>query len=147
MVNTTKIRTVIEPYVRNWLSTRFPRHIFREKLVQLTTGHGYSFDAVAEDGSIVGAILCNRPSTRTGRENTGAIRKASWDLNYLKLLPADVKKLMVFTDARFCELVCHRAARLGTESIEMIVCELPADLKELLEQILNQASNEQRVAE
>jgi len=147
MANTTKIKTVIEPYIQNWLSTKFPGHIFKEKLVTLSTGSSYRFDAVAEDGSIVGAILCNRPKTRTGRENTGAVRKARNDVDSLKLLPAAVKKLMVFTDAGFCELVSRRAARFGTESIDMMVCILPPNLGGLLRDILDEASNEQRAAE
>lgn len=147
MANTTKIKTVIEPYIQNWLSTKFPGHIFKEKLVTLSTGSSYRFDAVAEDGFIVGAILCNRPKTRTGRENTGAVHKARNDVDSLKLLPAVVKKLMVFTDAGFCELVSRRAARFGTESIDMIVCILPPNLAKLLRDILDEASNEQRAAE
>ena len=147
MADTTKIKTVIEPYIENWLSTKFPGHIFKEKLVMLSTGSSYRFDAVAEDGSIVGAILCNRPKTRTGRENTGAVHKARNDVDSLKLLPADVKKLMVFTDAGFRELVSRRAARFGIESIDMMVCMLPPNLAKLLRGILDEASNEQRAAE
>lgn len=147
MADTTKIKTVIEPYIQNWLSTKFPGHIFKEKLVMLSTGSSYRFDAVAEDGSIVGAILCNRPKTRTGRENTGAVRKARNDVDSLKLLPTAVKKLMVFTDAGFRELVSRRAARFGTESICMKVCVLPSNLAKLLRGILDEASNEQRAAE
>ncbi len=146
MADTTKIKTVIEPNICNWLSTQFPGHVFKEEPVLLTTGSSYRFDAVAEDGSIVGAILCNRPKTRTGRENTGAVRKARDDINYLKLLPANVKKLMIFTDAGYCELVCRRAARLGTESIDMMVCTLAPNLAKLLRDILDEASNEQRAA-
>lgn len=147
MADTTKIKTDIEPYVRNWLSTQFPGHVFKEKLVALSTGSSYRFDAVAEDGSIVGAILCNRSKTRTGRENTGAVRKARDDVNYLKLLPAAVKKLMIFTDAGCCELIRRRAARQGIESIDMMVCALPYDLAKLLRETLDAASNEQRAAE
>ena len=142
MANTSAIKTTIEPAIRRWLESHFPGHQFTEQVLS-----GYKFDAVAKDGSIVCAILCNRPRTRTGNENTGAVRKALNDLSYLKLLPMGVKKLMVFTDAGFCELIRRRAARLGPESIEMRVCELPDDLKPLLEQILDQASYEQRAAE
>lgn len=147
MANTTKIKTEIEPYIQNWLSTYFHEHVFKEKAVTLLTGSSYRFDAVAEDGSIVGAILCNRPRTRTGRENTGAVHKALGDINYLKLLPAGVKKLMVFTDAGCCDLIRRRATRLGTESIDMVVCTLPPDLEKLLGEILDAASNEQRASE
>jgi len=147
VVDTTKIKTVIEPYIQNWLSTCFLGHVFKKKPVPLTTGSSHRFDAVAEDGSIVGAILCNRPRTRTGRENTGAVRKARNDVTFLKLLPSVVKKLMIFTDAGCCDLIRRRAARLGTESIDMMVCTLPPNLAKLLRNILDEASNEQRAAE
>ena len=144
MVDTTKIKTIIEPYIRSWLSTQFPGHIFYEKSIQVMSGE-YKFDGVAEDGSIVGAFLCNRARTSGNNENTGAVRKALNDISYLKLLPTDVKKLMIFTDSGCCELIHRRSARLGTESINMIVCNLPTHLKILLYSILNAASKEQRI--
>ncbi len=147
MVDTTKIKTVIEPYVRNWLSEQFPGHVFKEKRIRLTTGESYTFDAVAEDASIVAAILSNRAKTRTGRENTGGVRKALTEISYLKATPEGVKKVMAFTDDDFCQLMRRRASRLGTESIQMIVCKLPPHLKTELREILDKASHEQRAAE
>ena len=147
MADTTKIKTKIEPYVQGWLLVQFPGHDFSKKRVMLSTGKSYEFDAVSKDGSIVGAILCNRPKTRTGRENTGAVSKARNDVQSLELLPPAVKKLMVFTDAEFCRLVRRRAARFGAESIHMMVCALPPSLANCLGQILDEASKEQRAAE
>ena len=147
MADTTKIKTVIEPYVRGWLATQFPGHMFEERPIQLTSGGSYVFDAVSEDNAIVAAILSNRAVTRTGRENTGGVRKALTELSYLKAVPADVEKLMVFTDDNFCQLVQHRATRLGRETIKMIVCMLPPRLKALLREILDRASYEQRAAD
>ena len=147
MADTTKIKTMIEPYVRNWLSEQFPRHIFKEKPIRLTTGETYAFDAVAEDVSVVAAILCNRAKTRTGRENTGGVRKALTEISYLKAASEGVKKVMVFTDDDFCQLIRHRASRLGTEPIQMMVCKLPPHLEAELKEILDKASHEQRAAE
>lgn len=147
MADTTKIKTVIEPYVRSWLSEQFPGHVFEEKPVELATGGNYAFDAVAEDGSIIVAILCNRAVTRTRRENTGGVRKALAELSYLKAVPADAEKVMIFTDDSFCHLIQRRARRLGTEPIQMMVCPLPPPLEVLLKEILDKASYEQRAAE
>ncbi|MBW1839827.1 MAG: hypothetical protein JRI49_07805 [Deltaproteobacteria bacterium] len=146
MADTTKIKTDIEPYVRDWLSRQFSGHIFKERSISLSTGSSYNFDAVTEDNSIVGAILCGRPRTSGGNENTGAVRKGRNDIESLKLLPAVVKKLMVFTDSGLLELINRRAARFGTESIEMILCPLPVHFAELVKRILDNASNEQRAA-
>ncbi|MFC1920046.1 hypothetical protein ACFLWX_04575 [Chloroflexota bacterium] len=147
MADTTKIKTIIEPYVRDWLSKRYHGHVFKERSVQLTGGGSYAFDAVADDGSIVAAILCNRAATRTERENTGGVRKALPEIGYLKAVPAGVERLMVFANRDFCDLIQRRGSRLGTEKIQMIVCTLPPDLEALLMEVLDQASHEQSAAE
>ena len=82
MTNTTKTETVIEPYVRGWLSKQFPTHDFEEKSIQLVTGESYKFVAVAEDDPIIAAILSSRSLTRTGRENTGGVRKALIEISH-----------------------------------------------------------------
>jgi hypothetical protein len=147
MADTKKIKTVIEPYVCNWLSEQFPGHTFKEKPVRLTNGGRYDFDAVAEDDSIVAAILCNRAKTRTGRENTGGVRKALTEISYLKSVSEGVKKVMIFTDDGFCQLIRRRASRLGMEPIQTMVCKLPPHLEAELRAILDRASHEQRAAE
>jgi hypothetical protein len=147
MADTTKIKTMIEPYVRGWLSKQFPGYVFKEKPIQLTTGESYSFDAVTADNSIVAAILSSRAKTRTGRENTGGVRKALSEVGYLKAVPGRVKRVMVFTNDDFCQLIQRRASRLGTRSIQMIVCKLPPHLETVLREILDEASHEQRAAE
>ena len=146
MADTTKIKIVIEPYVRSWLSNQFTGHAFEKKRVRLASGGSHKFAAVAEDGSIVAAILCNRARTRTQRENTGGVRKALTDLSYLQELSEDVKKAMVFTDDSFCNLMRRRASRLVTEPVQMMVCALPPRLETLLGEILDKASHEQRAA-
>lgn len=54
---------------------------------------------------------------------------------------------MVFTDAEFCDLVLRRAHRAGTQDIKMLVCPLAPDLGDLLRQVLDKASMEQRATE
>jgi len=133
--------------VRNWLSEKFPEHVFKERPIQLKSGESYTFDAVAEDASIVVAILSNRAKTKTGRENTGGVRKALLEICYLKAVPESVKKVIVFTDDDFYQLIRRRASRLGTEPIQMMVCRLPPHQQALLREILDTASREQRAAE
>lgn len=147
MADTSRIKTVIEPHIRSWLSSIFPGHTFREQPVMLTTGHSYSFDAVSEDGSIVAAILCNRAKTRTGRENTGGVRKALVELAYLKQTASVVERVMVFTDQEFAKLIRRRADRVGTEEVRIITCALTPNMESLLREILNEASYEQHAAE
>lgn len=146
MADTTKIKTLIEPYIRNWLSKQFAGHDFEERAVQCVSGKSHRFDAVADDGSIVAAILCSRATTRTGRENTGGVRKALNDIGYLKEIPANVQKVLVFTDDNFCQLIRRRASRLGLPPIQVMVCKLAPRLEAELKEIIDRASLEQRAA-
>ena len=147
MANTLLIKTQIEPYIQTWLTETFPDHVFSEEEILLNSGGHHKFDAVSEDGSIVAAILCNRPKTRTGRENTGGVRKALGDIALLNLLPPSTARLMVFTDTGFHDLIRRRGGGKGIAQIQTMVCLLPADLEALLEKILDGASLEQRAAE
>jgi hypothetical protein len=147
MADTTRIEKEIEPFVRVWLGEELGDTTLTERAVTLLSGGVYMFDAVSEDRSIVAAILCNRPKTRTGRENTGGVRKALGDFDRLKQLQGNVSKIMVFTDPEFCSLIQRRAKRFGTQDIDFKVCQLPPEKQKLLDKILNEASREQRAAE
>lgn len=89
---------------------------------------------------MVVAILSNRAKTRTGHENIGGVRKALSEISYLKAAPKRAQKVMVFTNDDFCQLIKRRAARLGTESIQMMVCKLPTHLEAELREVLDKAS-------
>ncbi len=147
MADTSLIKTEIEPYARQWLVRRFPEMAFTEESLPLASGLTYKFDAVSGDRTVVAAILCNRSKTRTGRENTGGVRKALLDIGLLKSLPQETKKVMVFTDSGFKELVGRRAMRMDIHDVQMLVCELPPKLQQELTRVLDEASQEQRAAE
>lgn len=147
MANTNKIKTEIEPAVRNWLKTQIGDDTLEERPMIFPSGGSYKFDAVSRDGRTVAAILCNRAKTRTGRENTGGVRKALAEVEHLKLLPGGISKMMVFTEPDFSNLVQRRASRFGIADITFLVCPLPPDKKILLNNILDEASQEQRAAE
>lgn len=147
MADTTRIKKEIEPFVRTWLGRELGDTTLMERDVTLLSGGVYVFDAVSEDRSIVAAVLCNRPKTRTGRENTGGLRKALGDFDRLKQLQGNVSKIMVFTNPEFCSLIQRRARRFGIQDIEFKVCHLPPDKQKLLDNILDVASREQRAAD
>lgn len=147
MADTSRIKKEIEPFVREWLSKRCDNVVLEERSVALPSGGSYKFDAVSHNGLIIGSILCNRPRTRTGRENTGGVRKALAEIEHMKLLPETVRKIMVFTDFQFRELIRRRASRFGTEGIEMLVCNLTPEKEKILQKVLENASYEQQAAE
>ncbi len=144
MADTTYIKGIVEPLVRESLSDACPGHHFAERSVILSSGGYHKFDAVSEDSTIVADILSNRPRTVTGNENTGGVRKAKEDVSLLNLLTDGCQRVMVFTDAGFCTLIRNRAGRQGIEKIKMIICPLPEDIRSELNSRLDAASAEQR---
>lgn len=144
LVNTRPIKDLIEPYMRNWLTCIYPKHIFEERIVELKWGGHHEFDAVSGDGSVVAAFLSNRAKTKGHKENTGGVRKAECDLLRFHGLGREIRKIMVFTDTDFRDLIVRRTTGLGIETIETLVCELSPYLKKKLDSILDRASQEQR---
>lgn len=142
MADTRFLKTRIEQHVCKWLGSRFPNHDFHGCRIALRSGYRFEFDAVSEDESIVAAILSNRPRTRTGGVNTGAVRKALLDMCYLLAVPGNPTRLMVFTDAKFREDMVGQARRLGDGGVLMEFCPLPPDLAREREAVLNHASQE-----
>ena len=147
MADTSWIRKVLEPHIRGWLSTQFMGRSFNEKLMNLAGGGRQRFDAVSDDDSVVVAILSNRAKTRTGKENTGGVHKALEELERLSRVRGSQKKVAVFTDSGFCDLMKRRtSSRMGNgiAGIEIVTCELPLKLQLELAKVLDAASAEQR---
>ena len=141
MADTQLIKKVIEPYIRGWLAGNFPGHTFSEKKVSLPNGV-FNFDGVSEDGSIVAHFLSSRALTATGNENTGAVRKALVDVQFIKLASAPVR-LVVFTDEAFRRKIEKRSSRVGIDGIEFLYCSLPEELRVQLDANLDACSKEQ----
>ena len=146
MTNTTKIKTAIEPYIREWLASQFLGRTFTERNLPLVGGGQHRFDAVSDDGLIVVEMLSNRSETRGNNENTGGVRKAQSTTDYLNRAPKEAQRLMVFTDSGFLALVQRRAISWETHNIQMLLCVLPPTLESLLNDILDQASQEQKAS-
>ena len=148
MANTSTIKNV-EQFVRTWLCEKYSFPKFEELKVFVSEKRGFNFDAVSKNngGTIVAAILCNRPKTRTKRVNTGGHRKADSDILKLILLPEDTKKIMVFTNYGFCQSVKKRwTGTVIEERIAFKYCELPLPLQTELDLVLDKTSQEQRAA-
>ena len=86
--------------------------------------------------------MCNRANRGTKTENAAGLKKAFTALEQLKKLGRDTVKMVVFTDQDLLNLVQRRASRLGIGGIKLLVCPLPPDKKELLDQIMDAASRE-----
>jgi hypothetical protein len=92
---------------------------------------------VSQDGSVVAAIFYNRALKGTKKENTGGLKHAYAELERLKALDRKTTTVMVFTDFDFSNLVRRRASRFGVESLKLLVCPLPDDKQERLNQLLD----------
>jgi len=128
MADTTFIKNTIEPFVREWLTNELDSGELCESSVDLLGGLSFKFDAVSRTEHIVASVLSSRATTVNGNENTGGVRKAINDVQSLKLIAHDCRRLMVFTDKLFCELIKRRSARYDPGEIEFVVCELPPRL-------------------
>ena len=106
----------------------------------MNAGGSYRFDAVAQDGTTVAAIFYNRALKGSKKENTAGLKNAYGELEHLKALDRKITKVMVFTDFDFSNLVRRRASRFGVESLKLMVCPLPDDKQERLNQILDASS-------
>jgi len=71
------------------------------------------------------------------KENTVGLTMAYGELEHLKALDRGITKVMVFTDFHFSNLVRRRAARFGVESLKLMVCPLPDDKQDRLNQLLD----------
>ena len=147
MANTNQIKKLIEPEVRAWLGMRF-RAVFNEKRLPIITGKSHDVDAVSDDGSIIADILSNRPKTRTGRSNTGGLRKAETDFWRISAVTASrvETRLMVFTNAEFMNVVRNRIGDPSTMKVKFLHCPLRRETQRELDRVLDDASGEQRAS-
>ena len=147
MANTTFIKNQVEPFVQRWLEDEGYGERLEERKVELASKMYYNFDAVTEDGSVVAAILSNRAETRGGNENTGGVRKALTEIAWLSAVKKPgARRLMVFTDADFMELITKRSRRLGDVKTKFLFCRLPEVLQSGLAEVLAAASKEHKAA-
>lgn len=143
MADTTAIKKDIEPYMRDWLADLLGVSSLDERDVPLTGGGSFRFDAVTIDGTVAACFLSSRARTVNGKENTGGVRKALNDARYLGLISGDCRRIMVFTDERFKDLIERRTERFNTEGVEFLWCPLPQKLQIVLDVTLDNASREQ----
>ena len=108
MSNTNDLKKV-EPYVRVWLRREYgERFIPKEVKLKLRTGGEHKFDAVSVDHSIVAGIKSNSPRPGKKRKvGVGPIDSSLVELYYLSLVNAK-KKLLIFTNKDFYEVLKRR---------------------------------------
>lgn len=129
MANTNALKTLAEPYVRRWCSSKYGIEFEDfEKEIRLVTGGVHRFDAVSRDGSVVAGI-----KTSTLRDNgqvsAGVIKSTFTELYFLSLIKANTK-LMILTDKGYYEYFRRISEGKIAQGVEIIHCPLSKEIKE-----------------
>jgi hypothetical protein len=140
----TTIQREIENWIRHyWLPSIF-KGVFIKKKIRLSSGGVFEFDAVSDDETIAVNISTSSAVTSGGKRGSGKLQKIRADIYFLLLLPDSVKRrLLLFTEPDMVEL-CQKEQKNGRipQNIEIIVVELPENLKAKLIDAKKNASSE-----
>lgn len=146
MANTTRLKSKIEPYVRDWLTNKFGKP-FRSEFLSLSGVKDrparHEFDAVSEDRKIVCGIKTASWTTSGGKRGSGKIQGAYAELYFLDHVEAE-QKYLVLTDPEFYEKLGEDSRGKLPPGVDLLHCELPDDLKREVEKIRTTSRSELR---
>lgn len=140
----TKVQLEVEAWIRDtYLKARFGQS-FAKKKVRLPTGGQYECDAVNHDESILVAVCTSGKTTSSGRQAAGSIRKVKGDIDYLAVIPAK-SRLVILTDPEMCDY-WRKQAKAGrvSDTVQFEFVDLPPLLKAKLFASRFRASREQK---
>ncbi len=141
MANTNLLKTLAEPYVRRWLSSKYDIDFYDyEKELRLITGGVHRFDIVSKDGSIIAGIKTSALRDN-GRVGTGVIKSTFTELYFLSLTKAKTK-LMILTDKGYYEYFRKVSKGKVDRGIEIIFCYLPKSIKDKIKEVHKTCSEE-----
>jgi hypothetical protein len=103
VANTSLLKTLVEPYVREQLEKEYGRPFF-QRFLPLPGSGLHEFDAVSEDRTIVTSIKSNSGLTSGGRRPGGKTLACYAELYYLAQISAPTR-LLVLTDPDFFEIL------------------------------------------
>ena len=146
MADTTYIKRVAEPWVRDhWLKERYG-HTFQSQTIPLSGVGGadpgqHEFDAVSEDGSIIAAIKGHSFKTAGGNLPSAKFASLYQELYFLSLVKAK-KRLLIFTNQEMYGDFVKRSKGKVADGIELVYCELPELMRRQVTTIGRKASDE-----
>jgi len=131
MANTNTLKTKVEPYVRDWLATKFGRP-FRSEFLTLSRVKNepaeHEFDAVSEDRKIVCGIKTASWKTSGNKRGSGKIQGAYAEIYFLDHADAP-EKYLVLTDKEFFDNLQRDIQGKLPPNTALLYCELSDDLK------------------
>ena len=140
MVDTTYIKRMVEPYVREELGREFGIK-FSSRVLALTTGGTHEFDAVSDDQKIVASIKSAGGKTARGKRPSGKIKDSEAELYYLTLVQSETR-LLVLTAPEFHDIMAKRLEGRLASGITLKLIKLPVEMQTQIAQIQTNASTE-----
>ena len=140
MADTTYLKKVVEPFIRDKLSNEYGVS-FESKVLTLITGGTHEFDAVSVDSRIVGAIKTSGGKTATGRIPSGKIKDSLAELYYLTLVSAP-ERLLILTSPEFHKIMKSLLKGRLAPGLTLKLIELSEEIQREVEEIKKKASAE-----
>ena len=140
-------KTKDQVMAQQWIATKYlPRKFnqqFEEKLIDLTWGGKFKFDAVSEDGKIIGSISTSAAKTASGKPSSGPFHKIHSDTLYLLHANSATKRLLIFTEKDMQEhFIREQESGRLPPGVDLIHVELPNNLKNQVKNARFSASQE-----
>lgn len=141
MANTSILSKLIEPYVRQKLRQKIGCEFYDKDLkLELVTGGNHKFDIVSLDRNIIGDIKSHQ-TRENGRAGVGAVKSIYFDIYMLSLVEAK-RKILVLTNRDFYNFFKKISIGKTPSDIEIMLIELPDDMKMKAKEIHNLAREE-----
>ena len=146
MADTTYIKKVVEPWVRDWLSKRFTGHRFNSRKLPLSNitqdvPRIHEFDAVSEDGTIVTGIKGHSFKTSGGKLPSGKYHSLYQELYFLSLIKATIKFLIITNEDMYRDFKNKSKGKIA-DGIELMFCQLPESIQQQVRRVTDKASKE-----
>jgi len=140
MADTTYLKKVVEPYVREQLEKEFGIR-FKSMILILTTGGTHEFDAVSNDLKIVGAIKTAGGRTVSQKNPSGKIKDAEAELYYLTIVQARIR-MLILTSPEFYGILQNRLKGRLAPGLTLKLIQLPIEIQQEVAKIQQTASTE-----
>jgi len=115
--------------VAEFLPRKFDGLLFSPRMLRLTWGGNFDFDAVSSDGEIVGLVSTSAAITATGNNAIGKIHKIKCDALYLLHVVGAKRRIMIFAEDSMLKFFSkeQKSGRFPPE-LELLHAPLPSDL-------------------
>ncbi len=133
MANTSAQHSAEKWIVSHFLPAQFKGISFSVRKLTLKWGGQFAFDAVSEDGKIVGLISTSAAHTASGKAAIAKFHKLKADALYLLNVNGADQLLMVFTeDSMFNHFERQKKSGRFPPEINFLLASLPEDIDALV---------------